>query len=169
MSSSAEVSADDRIDALIIGYGNTLRSDDGVGPWLTEALEIAHSAGLAQTARGVIAFISATQLLPEHADPMSRARLVVFVDAAVDVPPGETHWREVEPAADNGGRVHSFSPESLLRMAGQFGRVPEQALLLAIGGEAWGLGETFSERVRQTADRLLGEIPQRIATELAKL
>src|SRR5262245_41264787 len=60
---------------LVIGYGNTLRGEDGIGPAVAE--EVA--------ARGLpgVRVIVAHQLTPELAADIADARLVVFVDAAV--------------------------------------------------------------------------------------
>ena len=63
---------------LVIGYGNTLRGDDGVGPKVAEAVEALQLPG--------VRTLVCQQLSPEHAEPISRARVVVFVDAAVDAP-----------------------------------------------------------------------------------
>src|ERR1035441_10847597 len=63
---------------LVIGYGNTLRRDDGVGPRVADAV-----AALALP--GVHA-LACPLLTPELADPVSRARVAIFVDAAVDAP-----------------------------------------------------------------------------------
>ena len=65
-------------DFLVIGYGNTLRGDDGVGPRVAEAI---HQLALP----GVRALVC-PMLTPELADPISRAHTVIFVDAAVDAP-----------------------------------------------------------------------------------
>ena len=74
---------------MVIGYGNTLRGDDGVGPRVAEAV-----AALALP--GVRTLVCA-QLSPEHADPVAQARTVIFVDAAVNAP-REVQLRELEPA-----------------------------------------------------------------------
>ncbi len=65
-------------DFLVIGYGNTLRGDDGVGPRVVEAIEKLNLPG--------VRTLVCQQLSPEYADPVSRAHTVVFVDAAVDAP-----------------------------------------------------------------------------------
>ena len=67
-------------DLLVIGYGNTLRRDDGVGPHVAEAI-----AALALP--GVEALVCPL-LTPELAEAIARARRVVFVDAMVTAPPG---------------------------------------------------------------------------------
>ena len=65
-----------RNESLVIGYGNTLRGDDGVGQKVAEVIA---SLGLS----GIRA-LSCHQLTPELADPISEVRMVVFVDATVD-------------------------------------------------------------------------------------
>ena len=76
-------------DFLVIGYGNTLRSDDGVGAKVAAAV-----AELALP--GVVALVL-HQLTPELAETISEARAVVFVDAAVDAAT-EVQVRQLEPA-----------------------------------------------------------------------
>ncbi len=59
---------------LVIGYGNTLRSDDAVGPTAVEELDRLHLPG--------VHTLSYPLLTPEAAEPVSRAREVIFIDAA---------------------------------------------------------------------------------------
>ena len=62
-------------DVLVIGYGNPLRGDDGAGWKAAELLaEDPRLAGAVVLARH--------QLTPELADDVSRASLVVLVDAS---------------------------------------------------------------------------------------
>src|SRR5687767_15002380 len=63
---------------LVIGYGNTLRRDDGVGPRVAETVGALRLPG--------VRTLVCQQLSPEHAEPISQADAVVFVDAAVDAP-----------------------------------------------------------------------------------
>ena len=63
-------------EVLVIGYGNTLRGDDGVGPRVVEAIGTLGLPGV----RTLICPL----LTPELADPISRAEKVIFVDAAMD-------------------------------------------------------------------------------------
>ncbi len=88
---------------LVIGYGNPLRGDDGVGPAVVRRLQLA--AG--DTA------MEAMQLLPEHIEAVARAGLVVLVDAGVDLSPGEVRCRLVEApvASRHAVDLHELSPE----------------------------------------------------------
>ena len=66
---------------LVIGVGNPLRGDDGLG-WhaaehLRERLVELHAT-----------VTSCHQLIPELAEPVSRAERVIFIDARVGPTPG---------------------------------------------------------------------------------
>ena len=62
-------------ELLVIGYGNSLRRDDGVGPRVAEAIEELQLPGV----RTLVCQL----LTPEFADPIARARRVIFVDAEI--------------------------------------------------------------------------------------
>ena len=62
------------IELLVIGYGNTLRRDDGVGPKVVEALATENLPGVQP--------LVCPQLTPEIAASRDAPR--GFVDAAVD-------------------------------------------------------------------------------------
>jgi hydrogenase maturation protease len=101
---------------LVIGYGNTLRGDDGVGPRVAEAVGALGLPG--------VHTLSCQQLSPEHADPVSRAHAVVFVDAAMDAPK-EVQLRPLEPNGSSQVMTHAADPRTLLALARDvFGRAP---------------------------------------------
>src|SRR5687767_689222 len=104
------------LEILIIGYGNTLRGDDGVGPRVAEAVENLHLPNV----RTLICH----QLSPEHADPISRADAVVFVDAAVDAQK-DVQLRPLEPGDSSQLMAHAADPRTMLALARDvFGRAP---------------------------------------------
>ena len=88
-------------DLLVVGYGNELRCDDGVGPKVAAALQEMKLPG--------VRTITCHQLTPELAEPVSQARRVVFVDAAVDAAAG-IQWRELRPAATGRIMAHAAAP-----------------------------------------------------------
>ncbi|HLX94331.1 MAG TPA: hydrogenase maturation protease [Verrucomicrobiae bacterium] len=130
---------------LVIGYGNPLRCDDGVGPKVAEAVEALQLPG--------VHTLVCQQLSPEHAEPISRARTVVFVDAALDVP-DETQFRKLEPGETSQLMAHAADPRTMLALARDvFGHAPE-AWWLTIPAVKLGFGTDFSpvaERGFETA------------------
>ena len=136
---------------LVIGYGNTLRSDDGVGPRMADAV-----AALGLPAVRALAY---PLLTPEIADTISQARVVIFVDAAVDAP-REVQLRRLEPAGTSQIMAHAASPATLLALARDvFGHTPD-AWLLTIPAENIGIGEELSEFTHRGFQTALQEIKQ---------
>jgi hydrogenase maturation protease len=134
---------------LVIGYGNTLRRDDGVGPRVAESIA---ALGL----RGVEALACAL-LTPELADPVARAGTVVFVDASVEAP-RRVQLRRLEPADSSRILAHAADPRTLLALARDvFGRVP-QAWWLTIPIEDLGIGEELSPLARRGLELAVREI-----------
>ena len=102
---------------LIIGYGNTLRGDDGVGPRVAEAVE--------QLRLENVRTLICQQLSPEHAEPISRAATVVFVDAAVDAPQ-VVQMRPLAPGPSSQLMAHAADPRTMLALARDvFGHAPK--------------------------------------------
>jgi hydrogenase maturation protease len=140
---------------LLIGYGNPLRSDDGVGRKVVEQVAGAAPAWLLSEGLQIIA---CHQLLPEHAELIAGAERVVFVDAAIGEP-GTVEVREVEADAALGdGRFHDFTPSTLLAYAERlYGHRPP-AELVTIGGFSFEHGEALSLQMA----RLLPQITERV-------
>jgi hydrogenase maturation protease len=137
------------VGILVIGYGNTLRRDDGVGPKVAEAV-----ADLALL--GVRA-LACPMLTPELAEAVSQAHVVIFVDAAVDAP-REVQMRKLEPAGSSQIMAHAASPATLLALARDvFGYAPE-AWWLTIPVEDLGIGEEFSPLAQRGFDRAVVEV-----------
>jgi hydrogenase maturation protease len=125
---------------LVIGYGNTLRGDDGVGPRVVEVIGHLRLPGV----RTLICPL----LTPELADPIAHTEKVIFVDAAVDAP-NEVQWRKLEPNETSQLMAHAADPRTMLALARDvFGQVPE-AWWLTIPAVDMGFREDFSPEVQQ--------------------
>ena len=121
---------------LLIGYGNTLRGDDGLGPRVADAVEAWRIPG--------VRCISAHQLTPEMADAVSAAGTVLFVDAAADPALAVVTATSVVPMGDGVG--HASTPGSLLALTLlSYGRCPP-ALLIALPAERFDFGEALSAK-----------------------
>jgi hydrogenase maturation protease len=125
---------------LVIGYGNTLRRDDGIGPVVAGEVEELRLPG--------VRTLACQLLTPELADPLSRAGTVVFVDAAVGHP-GRVRMRRLDPSGSSQILAHAADPRTLLALARDaFGRAPE-AWLLTVPAEDLGFGEQLSSAARR--------------------
>lgn len=129
---------------LVIGYGNTLRGDDGVGPRVVEAVRELRLPG--------VRTMTCQQLSPEHAEPISRAEVVVFVDASVDSR-DEVQWRPLVPTDSSQLMAHAADPRTMLALSRDvFGHTPK-AWWLTIPA----INLEFSESLSPFAEQGLAE------------
>lgn len=128
---------------LILACGNTLRGDDGAGPWLAGWAEkrFAAEAGVRVVIR--------QQWTPELAEEIARAQSVLFVDCSIDSARGEVALLPVEPAAAAQGLAthHLGAPELLALCRELYDSLPSNTLLLTVGAGSTELGEEFSDAV----------------------
>ncbi len=116
--------------ALLIGFGNKGRGDDGLGPAFAERIEMAAPAGLEIDID--------YQLTVGHALAVAEADLVVFADARIGAQ-GAFSFAPVAAEGATGMGSHELSPEAVLTLAKTlYDRTPP-AYVLAISG--WDYGE----------------------------
>lgn len=136
-------------DVLVIGYGNTLRADDGAGPEVARRVEADALPG--------VEVRSLPQLTPELALDIARADRVVFVDASVDT--AEVEVRRVEPGPPGPHSMsHHGDPATLLTLAGDDGRVPLSAYVVSIPATNLGLGFELSPTTAAGVDAAVNAI-----------
>lgn len=139
------------VPLLVIGYGNTLRRDDGVGPRVAERIHALDLPGVETLAAGL--------LTPELADPISRAAKVVFVDASIDQA-REVQMRPLPPAESSQIMAHAADPRTMLALARDvYGHAPE-GFILTIPAEDLGIGEELTAAARQGADEAVDLLRQ---------
>ena len=125
---------------LVIGYGNPQRGDDGVAWKVLDSLRAAQSRPDAPPLR----LKRVHQLTPELAEPASRARAVIFVDARADAPPGRVSCEPLTPGAGPSSVAHSLSPRAVLLYAERlFGHAP-RAAVVTVGAAAFDHGDELS-------------------------
>jgi hydrogenase maturation protease len=136
--------------ALLIGYGNTLRSDDGVGPWVARRLAEHHGA----------AVIEAVQLLPEHIEMAARADRVVLVDAAADLQAGVLRCEQLVAGSGNGPLLgaHDLSPSGLVRAVAELYGAHPEVWLVSVGAASFELGEAFSPAVEAALPEIVAVV-----------
>jgi hydrogenase maturation protease len=126
---------------LVVGYGNPLRSDDGVGPAVAARL-----AGDPRLAGAEVR--SAHQLTPELALDASGASLLVLVDAAADVPAGEVSVSCLDPemvaVASGEAMTHHLDPAGLVGLARELWGAAPQVVLVSVGVSSLEVGDRLS-------------------------
>ncbi|HEY5954791.1 MAG TPA: hydrogenase maturation protease [Terrimicrobiaceae bacterium] len=141
---------------LVIGYGNPLRADDGVGWRVAHLLAGALPSGTAR-------ILTVDQLTPELAEAVSGAKLVILVDASALGQPGTWRCREITPQA--AGRIepgHSFDARALLACSQAIYNATPRTLLVSIAGESF----AFQDSLTPTVERTLIDVVNRIRHEL---
>jgi len=144
--------------ALIIGYGNPLRSDDGFG-WHASRL-------LAEALAGCnVEVITCHQLTPELAEPLSQSARAVFIDADAEGVPGDIHLRTVAPEAPASfGFTHTCTSSGLLASAQQlYGRCPE-AVIVTVTALSFEFGESLSPAVSAALPAVVDRVRQWVGT-----
>lgn len=128
---------------LILACGNTLRSDDGIGPWLAQWAEEKFRDDHA------ICVIARQQWTPDLAEDIAKVESVLFLDCSVASAPGSVIINKVQPSAPAAGlATHHLDAPELLALAGElYDSLPRRAQLLTIGAGSTELGEEFSEPV----------------------
>lgn len=146
---------------LVVGYGNPLRSDDGVG-W-----QVAGRLAADPRFAGC-EVLQRHQLTPELALDISRVELVVLVDARSGVAPGSVVVeRTVAPAGAADVRAsnwsHHLGPAGLIRLAVElYGRSGE-LVVVGVGVESMEIGERLSPAVEASLDRVGDTIAELIS------
>ena len=143
---------------LIIGYGNPLRGDDGIGWRVVEEIERQKAEG--RRLNNVEA-IACHQLMPELAEPISQVERVVFVDAAVGEPVGAISVQALQlETPQPGAFTHHVNPAGLLAYAEMlYGRSPS-AHLITVNADRMGYEETLSPIIEGAIPELLNQIAQ---------
>jgi hydrogenase maturation protease len=141
---------------LVIGYGNPLRGDDGIGWHIAQRLT--------RTTDGEkIQILARHQLTPELAEPISRAASVLFIDACLGDAPGRLRYEEVGPAErESGSMTHDASPEALLALAQRlYGRCPPSHVL-AVAGVSFGYSDELSPEVSAALPAALARVQEHL-------
>jgi Ni,Fe-hydrogenase maturation factor len=148
---------------LVVACGNPLRGDDAAGPEVAELLA-------AELEGAGVSLIVTDQLLPELAEDASRARRVVFIDAAADRPAGSVavapvaaRQRAPDPPAGSAAVTaslgwaaralepfsHGMAPADVLALARDLYAATPEAVVVSVGAASFEPGAPLSAAVRR--------------------
>lgn len=130
-------------DALVVGYGNDLRTDDGAGRWVADQVDELELDG--------VEVRSVAQLTPELALLVSGRNVVVFVDASVDTT--ELTIDRVEASGSSSDvMTHHGNPATLLSMVPQVGETPAEAWMVSIPASDLSMGFEMTAGTQEAAE-----------------
>ena len=145
---------------LVIGFGNTLRRDDGAG-----AVAARRLAADPRLAGDEVEVREAYQLLPEMALDIAEAELVVFVDADLRGLPGSIEVHEIDPATaaradadargEPGASSHHVGGGELVALAATLSGHAPPAMAVGIGVADTELGEGLSPAVEAALPKVV--------------
>jgi hydrogenase maturation protease len=142
---------------LVIGYGNPLRGDDGLGWQVVDCL----AKAVADEKTKVLAV---HQLTPELAEPISESDLVIFVDASYEGEPGSWRCEAIAPNGENSNALaHYFTPAGLLDYADAIFKAKPRSLLISVAALSFDCGDKLTPR----AEAVVPEIIQYICTQIS--
>ena len=134
---------------LVVGYGNTLRGDDGLGPFIVEGLQ-----DVAAVCEGDVQTVVLPQLDVTLASGMNDVTLVIFVDAREDADKESVKVQRVFPAIaplNLRHTSHALGIPDLLRMAlDWFGSRPACYAVMPKGYD-FSLSENISPNAQRAA------------------
>jgi hydrogenase maturation protease len=145
--------SDDRpgVVALVIGCGNPLRADDGLGWRVIETLAETLADEQAE-------LLACQQLTPELAERVSQHDPIIFVDARAGRRPGRVTCRTVEPAGLELAFSHQVEPGLLLAWSGALYGARPAVYLLTVDGADFGFGQRLSPAVERALPAVLRRI-----------
>ena len=136
-------------NALIVGYGNPLRGDDGLGQAVARAF-----AG--EAAIDGVEALACHQLAPELAERFAAAARVVLVDAAAGREAGAISVVALQAGPARPARLgHHFEPSELLGMAQRLYERSPEAYLVTVGAGSFELGEELSPPVARALPEVI--------------
>ena len=141
-----------RINYLVIGYGNSLRSDDGAGQIVANYMAIWNLPNVRS--------LAVHQLTPELAEDIANADTVIFVDAVIS---SKQNLEKIEIIILEGDDKylnfgHTENPRSLLYLSKiVYNKIPK-AYWILIPAINFEFGEKISDITKKGIEQSLGKI-----------
>jgi hydrogenase maturation protease len=129
---------------LVVGYGNPLRGDDGLGPGAAALLADDPRLRGAQV-------LARHQLTPELASDFAEARLVILIDVNVVDRAGVVSVRRLdETPSPESGSSHHTSPMDLAGLARELWGASPAVFIVSVGAASLEVGEGLSAPVQKS-------------------
>ena len=142
-----------KISYLIIGYGNTIRGDDGAGYQIAEAV--------AQWNLNHVRSLAVHQLTPDLVEALSQAKTVIFVDAVATL--SEVKIEQLRPNYAASFTGHYADPRAMLALTYALYEAIPTAYRILIPAVDFSFGETLSPVTQNSVDLALVKIKQLVS------
>ncbi len=125
-----------KFTVMVIGYGNDLRNDDGIGQRVANAIADWHLS--------CVKSLAVHQLTPELAATLASTELAIFVDTCLTSKSSDVEVQSLLPSSCSGFSAHIGDPRSLLALTlAIYGHCP-LAWLVTVPGVNFELGDRLS-------------------------
>jgi hydrogenase maturation protease len=151
-----------RSECLIMGCGNTLREDDGVGPWMADWAQ-EHFRNMPG-----VKVVNRDHWMAELALDVAEADTAIFVDCSTELRPGQVEIVLIQ-AVDGRYILDSrrLGAAELLLLAEQlWGATPRTSVLLAIGAGSLDYREGLSDAVTRALPEACRRLEQAVMLHL---
>ncbi|MEM8640846.1 MAG: hydrogenase maturation protease [Cyanobacteria bacterium P01_G01_bin.54] len=148
---------------LVIGYGNSLQSDDGAGQSVARTV--------ANWQNPLVRTRTTCDLMPTLASEIAQADVVVFVKAmahkaAVDA---SLQVHLLSPQQADSAWGHHCTPQILLTLTQRlYGVLPQKSYWFWIPGQEFGFGEQFSVLTRNGVQQALTQLSELVRSHEQK-
>ena len=140
-------------DCWVIGYGNSHRGDDGIGPYVANRVEQAlkHRKGVQTRAL--------YQLDPALIEELQDAATLIFVDASMEIIDNGWKWTRIEPDFRGFYHVtHLFGPCFLLGLIHSLYQRYPDTWLVTVQGDKFDFKESLTPGAGNRACQAVSEI-----------
>lgn len=146
---------------LVVGYGNLLRSDDGIGQQIAKTIE---GWGMPN-----VQTIAAHQLTPELAEILANFDIVIFVDACSISDYQDIQVERIEPSHSNSLMGHTGDPRSLLALSQVLYDCAPEAWWITVPGASFEVGDRLSSVAEGNIEIALQQINDLMQTARTEL
>jgi len=122
--------------AMVIGYGNELRSDDAIGQRVANVINSWHLSNVQS--------LAVHQLTPELAANLANVNLAIFVDASINSESADVQIESILPMEYSIILGHSVDPKHLLALTKSLYGYCPLAWLVTVPGVNFELGDCLS-------------------------
>ena len=139
---------------LIIGYGNTLRGDDGIGQIIAEEIEKLNLEG--------IEILALHQLTPDIAGKIIEYKGVFFIDASQNTELNEVQVLPLQPSENSPKIEHAMNPEDILKLAEDLYNFYPKAFCFLIPARNFSFTESLSDLTKSMIQPAIKIITEKI-------
>ena len=139
---------------LVVGYGNTLRGDDGVGQIIAEKIE---NLGLPN-----VETLAIHQLTPDMAGMMKDYNMLIFIDASEDITIDETQVFDLFPSKNSAAIEHAMSPDNLLRLCLDLYSICPESYIVLLPARIFSFTEELSDITKAAIPEAINIITAKI-------